>query len=626
LLLVLHVEDSLEDALLVAAELDKTFDATVCRRVETADAFREALRTERWDVVVADHRLPGFSALGALRLLQETGLDIPFIIVSGTLGEELAVEAMRAGAHDFVTKDKLARLGPAIERELRDATVRRERARAEALLRQAQEQLSVILASTQDRVFTFDRSLRVTAIYGAWLRSEGRSPADYLWRTPVELYGEHGRPLEAHCARALEGSDSVLEWTRPLEDGTLRHLQTSLSPLRGEGGAVVGGVGISRDISRLKQMEAQLVAADRMVAVGTLAASVAHEINNPLSAILANLGLALDELPAIADVEARTRLGEMLGDTRFAAQRVREIAQDLRILAREDARPGSVSVTGALEAAARLAWNELRHRARLVRELSPVPPVLGSDSRLGQVFLNLLVNAAQAIPEGNADGHRITIRTGLAPGNRVRVEVSDTGCGMTGAVLERLFTPFFTTKPSGQGTGLGLSISRRIVEDLGGTIEVESEPGRGSLFRVLLPAAPEAPPRAVEPRRLGVSAPRRARVLVVEDEEPVARVVCRALRSQHDVEAVQPRDALERVARGERFDLILCDLMMPDMTGMELHARLASAAPEQARHMLFLTGGAFTPAARAFLASGVRHVLKPFDTEDLRRAVNEALA
>jgi len=287
-----------------------------------------------------------------------------------------------------------------------------------------------------------------------------------------------------------------------------------------------------------------------------------------------------------------------------------------------------VEIARVIESCVNMAWNEIRHRARLVKELAPVPPVVANEGRLGQVFLNLLVNAAQAIPEGRAEAHRIRVRAAPAGGDRVAIEISDDGAGIPPEILPRIFDPFFTTKPPGEGTGLGLSICHSIVSALGGEIEVESEVGRGSTFRVLLPVErgdPSRPGPTPVPQRAAAA---RARVLVVDDEPLVGTVLRRTLRDDHDVEVVpSAREALARIDAGERFDAVVSDLLMPDMSGMELYRALCERHPDLSRRVLFLTGGAFTTAAREFLErEPVTCIEKPFDLPALRAALARKLA
>jgi CheY-like chemotaxis protein len=252
--------------------------------------------------------------------------------------------------------------------------------------------------------------------------------------------------------------------------------------------------------------------------------------------------------------------------------------------------------------------------------------VHASEARLGQVFLNLIVNAAQAIPEGQADQNEIRLVTRRGEGDHVVVEVIDTGPGISPDVLPRLFTPFFTTKPVGVGTGLGLSICRRLVSAIGGEITVETEVGKGTTFRVTLPATVATAP-AARRETADLPAPRRGRILVVDDEEAIGRSIRRLVGRDHDVTALtQATEALQLIGSGQRFDIILCDVMMPVMTGMDLYGELERVAPDQAARVVFLTGGAFTPTARAFL-DGVKNVTieKPFDVRGLVSLIHERL-
>jgi len=504
---VLIVEDNESDAALLLRELSRAYAPTFLR-VETPETMKVALATKQWDVVISDYSMPRFRAPAALALLKETGLDIPFIIVSGTMGEETAVEAMRAGAQDFITKQQLGRLLPVLEREMREVEVRRER----------------------------------------------------------------------------------------------------------------------------RKMEEQLTISDRMASLGTLAAGVAHEINNPLAAVCTNLELAVRDVALLAKrlgpiAELRELEGEVQ-DAVTAAERMRNIVRDLRVFSRsEEDRRYALDLHRVLDSALRMALNEIRHRARVVKDYGEIAPVLGTESRLGQVFLNLIVNAAQAIAEGRADANEIRIRTRLERG-RVVVEISDTGPGIPEETLSKLFTPFFTTKQNGVGTGLGLVICQRILAAFGGDIGVRSAVGQGTVARVTLPVAQaeRSAPDSVAPAPL--TRTRRGRILVVDDEELIRRLNSRVLGIEHEVVMVETgREALARIQAGERFDVVVTDLMMPVMTGMELHAELARYSPHHAERMLFLTGGAFTSQARSFLSKISNPRLeKPFDPQKLRALVNELLS
>lgn len=398
---------------------------------------------------------------------------------------------------------------------------------------------------------------------------------------------------------------------------------TRIGPIK-EAGQVTSVVLVSRDVSENKQTEMHLMVADRMASVGTLAAGVAHEINNPLASVIANLDMALQDIEQIDPCNLPSELADELKDARHAADRVREIVRDLKIFSRsEEETRGPVDVESVLDSTLRMAWNELRHRARVVKKYDKVPMVEANESRLGQVFLNLIINAAHAIPLGNYERNEIRVATSLDAQGRVVIAVADTGAGIPPEVRPRLFTPFFTTKPVGVGTGLGLAISHKIVTQFGGTLTYDTEVGKGTEFRVTLPVSEN---HTVAPRKAKttkVPATRRGNVLVVDDEEALAQAIRRFLAIDHDVTAVHSaRAALDLLEAGQRYDVILCDLMMPQITGMDLHAAIVALDRAQADRMVFVTGGAFTPSAREFLDEVPnRRVEKPFDLKALRNLV-----
>ncbi|MBN9165901.1 MAG: hypothetical protein BGO98_24300 [Myxococcales bacterium 68-20] len=376
-------------------------------------------------------------------------------------------------------------------------------------------------------------------------------------------------------------------------------------------------------------MEKRLAIADRMASVGTLAAGIGHEINNPLAVIIGNLEYLAREIAALKAATpgpSLSALDEPLDDARTAADRIREVVRDLKLFSRpNEQRRGLIDVKGVLESSLQMASTEIRHRARLVKDYGPTPQAYGNDARLGQVFLNLVVNAAQAIAEGNAEKNEIRILTYTGDDGGAVVEVVDTGAGIAAKDLPRVFEPFFTTKEIGMGTGLGLSICQGIVHEMRGNIIVESELGRGTRFRVLLPPAPTDALASAVPGAQPAAPVRRGRILVVDDEPMVLNAVLRSLGNAHDVKAVlTAREALRHIEDGERYDVIVCDLMMPQMTGMELHEELSRLAPDQAERMIFMTGGAFTPRARTFLdSSSNQRVEKPFDSIHLRRLIDD---
>jgi CheY-like chemotaxis protein len=277
-----------------------------------------------------------------------------------------------------------------------------------------------------------------------------------------------------------------------------------------------------------------------------------------------------------------------------------------------------------LETSIAIAYNEIRHRARLDKHLQDGLAVQGEEARLGQVFVNLLVNAAQAIPAGAASSNQISVAT-LVRGDSVVVEIRDTGIGIPSELRSKIFEPFFTTRGAEDGTGLGLAISQDIVREHGGAIELESVPGKGSTFRVLLPfhRPRGADEQAADPLPPAPAAERRKRILVIDDDSLVLAAIERSLGREHEVTPLGGAEAAVNHLKTERgYDVILCDLMMPEMTGMAFYDEIAALDPALASRIVFMTGGVFAPEARAFLSRvGSRCLDKPFTRESLRTAL-----
>jgi signal transduction histidine kinase len=481
---------------------------------------------------------------------------------------------------------------------------------------------AVLVADAESRILLFNQSAR--ELFGIDL---GATPPEQ-WISALSIRRADGTPFEASelpFARALRGErvDDLEMLVRTGPDKKERQLSATARPLVGLDGRLWGGVAVLRDVSMQRRHEAELIISDRMASVGALAAGVTHEINNPLAAVLANVELAIGDARSLEKNRVTERLVEELTDAQEAGNRVREIVRDLKLFSRsEEERQGPVDAREVLESALRMAWNEIRHRARLIRSFEDVPLVYGNDARLGQVFLNLLVNAAHAIPDGRAESNEIRVVLRRV-GERVLVEISDTGTGMSEEVLRQIFTPFFTTKPLGVGTGVGLPVCQRIVSALGGQISAESKLGAGSTFRVLLPTADVVPAAVTTPLPKFPASSRRGRVLVVDDEPMVALAVRRTLEGQHDVSVVsRAQDALEMLRAGERFDVILCDVMMPNVTGIDFFNELRVLAPSEIDKIVFLTGGAFASHTRQFLEEVPNLRLdKPFTPDELRKLV-----
>jgi signal transduction histidine kinase len=376
-------------------------------------------------------------------------------------------------------------------------------------------------------------------------------------------------------------------------------------------------------------LQLRMVHVERMVALGTLTAGVAHEINNPLAYVMGNLGCLAEQLATLPGSKELEGMKDMVRDALEGSERVRTIVRDMRAFTRRDDhdKRTPVQIEKVLEQALAMAGVDLRHRARILRRFSPVPPVLANETRLAQVFLNLLINAAQAIPEGRIGEHevRLSIRES---GAYIDAVVEDTGSGIAPEDLRRVFHPFYTTKPAGKGTGLGLFICDGIVRGIGGSISIESVLEKGTKVRVRLPAHVDRPVQIADTAPPEEIRGRRASVLVVDDDPQVLLCIRRILDAEHALTTTTSAfDALRRIREGEQFDALISDLMMPELSGMALYGKVKEVAPALAANTVFITGGAFTPPARTFLDTvGNARLEKPFAARELREVVRGVVA
>jgi PAS domain S-box-containing protein len=560
-----------------------------------------------------------------------------------------------------------------VEDELRQSLDRAERSRR-AMLSALEDQTRTQQALRESEqwhrtLFERSRDALMTLAPPSWKFTSGnpaavalfgaRDEADFVSRAPWQYSPERqpdGRAskatLEEVLGRALREGASFFEWRHRRLSGEEFPATLLLTRVELEGQPILQAT--VRDETEKQRLQASMAQAERLASMGMLAAGVAHEINNPLSFVLYNVESLTHDLPklvgaakrccgALQDMAGSQRLAEIAGDGAVmlepetlddvvaraeealaGSRRIKEISRGLGTFSRvEQVERSMVDLNYAIGCAVGMAKNEIKYRARLVEDYAPLPMVLASEGKLSQVFLNLLINAAHATDEGHAEANRIGIRTWAEAGS-VLAEVTDTGKGIARENLERIFEPFFTTKPVGEGSGLGLAICRNLVVDLGGELSVESEVGRGTRFVVRLPVAPDLPEQQSGAARSdGPVSVVRGRILVVDDEEEIRKMLRRMLGGDHDVVTVPSgEEACALLADDRAFDVVLCDLMMPRMSGMELHAWIAARDPALAGRVVFLTGGAFTPKASAYLESVANvRIEKPVDTVTLRAIV-----
>lgn len=423
---------------------------------------------------------------------------------------------------------------------------------------------------------------------------------------------EHGEPYEFVARiRTVQGA-----W---------RHVRTIGRPeIDPKSGEVVELFGVIQDVTEPLELQAQLAHADKLKSLGTLVAGVAHEINNPLSYIKANAEVLAQTLPrAVGQDGDIGESAEVIQEIREGVARIQNIVGGLKSFARtSELATEEVELGQVVRTAERLCQSELRHRAQWASEIDPGGVyALGDESQLVQVAVNLILNAIQSIPEGQANQHHIAIRTAKTREERVFFEVQDTGVGMSDEVKQRAFDPFFTTKEHSAGTGLGLAICHGIVSRMGGSIEVSSSPGVGTRVRVCLPAIE---PAGSSEQTSPVSLPPKATLvepsaLIVDDDLLVGRSLSRLLAGAYRVQhEANPLRALERLLGGWTPDVILCDVMMPQLSGPEFFERLVAGRPELARRVVFLTAGVIGQASeQKVLECAAPVVYKPVDRDRL---------
>jgi signal transduction histidine kinase/ActR/RegA family two-component response regulator len=485
-----------------------------------------------------------------------------------------------------------------------------------------EDRLRLLESCVRGIVFELDAQGRFLEV---WTHDETLLAAprsQIVGRTIEQVLGpKSDADFAALIKRALEqGAPARLEYPLTVLGGP-RWFTAEAFPGRRPGTVVV----LVQDISDRKQLEARVLETERLAAIGVLAGGVGHEINNPLAWLMTHLRTVQAELKARAPADPDcTRWVTALSEALEGGERIRQIVQDLSFFTRNpEAENRPVDLRRALDWAVDMATAELRPRARLVKAYGRAPLVWATEGRLGQVFLNLLINAAHAIDEGAAHRHEVRIELSTDEQGRAQVDVTDTGGGIAPEHVAHLFEPFFTTKPSGIGTGLGLAVSRRLVEALGGSIELQSSQPGTTRFRVTLPAAAataiDAPPPS--PRSARAEGPR-LKVLLIDDQPRFLSSLQLALTPVFDVETESSgRAALGRVARGA-YDAIVCDLMMPDFTGMDFYEAMAARDPALAARIVFMTGGAFTPRAQQLLARIPNERLeKPFRPDELEKVL-----
>ncbi|HXG49564.1 MAG TPA: response regulator [Methylomirabilota bacterium] len=634
---ILHLEDDPIDTDLIQATLGAHGVTARIQRVDTGADFKAALARRDFDLILADYNVPSFNGLAALDLARKECPEIPFLFVSGLIGEERALDSLKTGATDYVFKHNLARLGPAVRRALDEAAERSERRRAEAALRDSEATLRSFFDTApflmgvvewQDDTIRFLSANLATA---RWLGTtpealRGCSAADC--RCSPQLIESWLRALR----EARKTSAPAQFEAGPDQTGQDVFFAFTVSSLATPAGAAPRFCYVAENITEKRRLEQQFLRAQRMESIGTLASGIAHDLNNVLAPIIMSLKLFRAKLP---DADDQHLLDNLESSARRGADIVKQVLHFVR---------GAEGVRDTLPLPKLI--HDLEHICRdtfprsihiETRVAHDLWPVTGDATQVYQVLMNLSVNARDAMPEGG----RLTISVDnalirqpqphhfgeLKPGSYVTLTVSDTGTGIAPAILDRIFEPFFTTKEVGQGTGLGLSTVLSIVKGHNGFLSVASQLNRGTTFKIYLPADHQGATAAAEPAAPSATAGTGELVLVVDDE-PTIRLVTRRTLEENGYAVLVAADGAEALALFARqrrhIRLVITDMMMPSMDGAAFVRSLRRFAPD----VPIIGVSGLMDERKAMHAAGLEGVAflrKPFSADQLLQTVRDTL-
>jgi len=624
-----------EDEVIISEDIAQTLQQLGYEVAGIAESGVQALlevERTRPDLVLMDiqlaGRLDGIQTTAAIR----KRWSIPVIYLTSHSDEATLARAKETAPHGYLLK-------PFNERDLRTAIeVALRRHELETKLEQRERWYATTLASVGDAVIATDAQERVTFMnpiaetLTGWKKEDARGK---LIREVFKISSSKEDKIHSAVSQAIRGGfrAELPLGTKLLDrDGGSIDVDDSIAPIIDRSGTVLGSVVVFRDITDRRRLEERLALAERLASISTMAAGMAHELNNPLATSVGNVDFAVRRLEQLTrelsrgDLEAAGRgaheIAEALDDAQNAGRRVRAIVHDLNKFSRaEEVTLSLVDLPDCVDAALQITHHLATPRGSVSKVLGTTPFVEMNEGQLVQALANLIANAHQA--GAGRPTHSVTIRTRTDDLGRAEVEIQDTGSGIATEILPRIFDPFFTTRAAGEGLGLGLSICQRIVTGAGGELGVQSQVGVGSTFRITLPPAAANTRPARVPSTVPPGA-RRARVLVVDDEELVGRTIQRLLSRAHDVELeLDPSRALARMM-SETFDVVLCDMTMPGVSGMDIHEQLRLARPDLLPKLAFLTGGAVSAQIESFLTSCSNLVLhKPFSGQQLLAAIDK---
>jgi two-component system cell cycle sensor histidine kinase/response regulator CckA len=632
---VLILEDRVADAELTVRQLEKAGYAPEWSRVETEAGFLAALDSDL-DVILADFDMPAFSALRALELINARSIRVPVIVVSGTIGEDTAVQVLQKGAADYLLKDRLARLGDAVQRVIDERRLQDEKQEAEAALKAVEDRTRFALEAA--RVGVWESDLRTDAtVWSATLEAlHGLAPGTFRGTYRAFLDCVHPDDREAVRTSIEEARRQHTDWNilyrTPWPDGTVHWINETGKTFYDEAAMPVRAAGIALDVTERHILEEQYRQSQKVEAIGQLAGGIAHDFNNLLTAIHGYSELLSDELgpesPHQHDVT----------EIRRAAERAASLTRQLLAFSRRQIlEPRVLDLRDVLRGLESMLKRLIGESIAIVLRLTDEDARVKADpGQIEQVILNLVLNARDAMPDGGSlflevatvelDEAYARRHVSAQPGRYVMLAVSDTGVGMDAATQARIFEPFFTTKPEGRGTGLGLSTVYGVVKQSSGTVWVYSEPGRGSTFKVYLPKVDElAEQPEIQPAADDLTGSET--ILVVEDEPGVRALLAKVLHryGYRVLLAATPHEALDLARQyADPIDLLMTDVVLPEMNGRALAQQIAIHRP--ATRVIFMSG--YTDNAivhHGVLDPDTPFLQKPFTPYAVARKVRSVL-
>lgn len=633
---ILMIEDSEDDALLIMRTLKKGGYKPDVRRVETAATLSQALHEKSWDIILCDYNLPDFNAPAAITLLSESGLDIPLIIVSGVVGEERAADCMRLGARDYVMKDNLSRLCPAIFREIEEARLRAEHWRAAEALAKSEQKYRTLFSEIREgfglHEMIYDEKgrpvdYRFLDVNPAFEKLTGLSAAAILGKTVLQVLPQtealwierYGKVAETGEPASFESYSGELNRTYQISAFCPQKSQFAV---------------LFTDITARKKMEERLHQSQKMEAIGTLAGGIAHDFNNILGAIIGYADMAADDLPE------ESRSHECITQILKAGDRARNlVAQILAFSRRHDAERKPLAVVPAVKEIIKLLRATLPSTIRIEQNLqSKDAVILGDVTQLHQILMNLCANAEHAMREKGGTLsiglRRIAVsEKGFLPdesledGEYLELQVADTGCGIEDSIRDLIFDPFFTTKKTGEGTGMGLAVVHGIVKSYAGSIRLTSQMNVGTSFFIYLPLIPEKSATLTNDQARVPALGGKERILLVEDQEDLLKMMCTSL-SRLGYTATAMQSSLAALALFQvdpsAFDLVITDQTMPDLTGAEMAKQMLGIRPDMP--IILCTGySAATSPEQAALIGIREYVMKPVKIREFTRLIRKVL-